>query len=309
MFGLEKIQENPGIVNFILRSDYIDEFLSDEYKSKGEREKSLLKYEINEKFNEKVAGEFFSEEEWICFLKDGFLGVLRMKCPELGQNEVFNFLISLNCAIQELETELQGKSYTEVLASIQTRLGDKDSNDSNVWKAVKLCYDKYTFWVSDKSTGNGGKREEYLKFLELKSKGKVLSEDGQEQKSEADIIVEEFLKVRGFLTLEECLQIYGVSNLKTLEELLEFCRVEEQEGYKVPNQEGGTNYTCLDELMWLYYKIKGSCEKEHTATEVVEGIRDIGEFAVEDALNAFTGAKTNNNNSSRHNNNVPAIGE
>lgn len=137
--------------------------------------------EIMQKIDTKLSrGKDFSEEEWECFLNEGFLGVLRMRAPELQENKLFKFHCKLNSTIEELEEKFQERPYSEVLQEIKAHikggmkdhLDKRDYEDYIIWKAIFLKYDEDYFWVMDKENGTGGIREEYVNYLRMLSKEK-----------------------------------------------------------------------------------------------------------------------------------------
>lgn len=77
--------------------NYMESGISPIRLAKGHAEK-IFEERINleELWNANVQGKYFSEEEWNCLLKDGFLGVLRMRRPELEDSKAFNFCLQVD---------------------------------------------------------------------------------------------------------------------------------------------------------------------------------------------------------------------
>lgn len=179
---------------------HLDEFLSEKYKSLGRLEKRLLFKEIGEKFESHVhSGNDFSDEEGKCLLSDGLLGVLRMRCPELEQNEVFSFLVKLNNTIQNLETKFVGHPYSDIKTEIQTHLQDINSDDYNIWKAIQLNYTQNLNWIGDIETGKGGNRATFIKAIEQTLDKRSLLQQKEEELSSLEAeakVYDEELKSR-----------------------------------------------------------------------------------------------------------------
>jgi len=282
--NFETLQINPGIISFMLRGNKFDEFLSDDYKSKNRIEKNKLQHEFEEKFNTNIAnGEKLTDSEVEFFLIKGFLGLLEMRCPDLQKNEVFVFLNKMINVIEKLETESLDKSYEEIISSIHINLLNQDSPDFNLWNAINLNYTENPFWVADKSTGLGGLREEYIEFLKIHSNEKTEYSENNYNGSISNLI-NEFLNQRGFETLTQCFEAYGLPDLKNIDDFLEFCKLKDLNGYEMSDI-GNNN---LDALMLLYYKIKEIPEHEHSISEIFEGIQDSREGDITSALNELT---------------------
>ena len=90
----------------IIIRNQLPQFLSTRYKELSRLKQLSLYREIEKKFNETVRSSDFSDAEGECLLSEGLLGVLRMRYPEIEQNEIFNFYVKLNNTIQDLETRL-----------------------------------------------------------------------------------------------------------------------------------------------------------------------------------------------------------
>ncbi len=163
-FRVEELSITPGIILFT--NDVLSEFLSENYKSLDEWDQMDVVDAIQNNFDETVKGIDFSDAEGDCLLSEGLLGVLRMRYPEIEQNEVFNFYIKLNNAIQDLETRLQGHPYSDITNEIQAHLENESAEDYNIWQAINLTYTENFLWIGDSATGKGGIREEFLHDLE-----------------------------------------------------------------------------------------------------------------------------------------------
>ena len=164
-FTVEELSIIPGII-YYFTSDILSEFLSENYKSLDERDQMNMVDSIQDKFAETVERIDFSDDEGDCLLTEGLLGVLKMKYPEIEQNEVFNFYVKLNNTIQNLETRLQGRPYFDIMNEIQAHLKDESLEDYNIWQAIYLNYTENPFWLKDRVTGKGGVREKFLHDLE-----------------------------------------------------------------------------------------------------------------------------------------------
>lgn len=163
-FTVEELSISPGIILFT--NDVLSEFLSENYKSLDEWDQMDVVDAIQNSFDGTVKGIDFSDAEGDCLLSEGLLGVLRMRYPEIAQNEVFNFYIKLNNTIQDLETRLQGHPYSDIINEIQAHLEDENAEDYNIWQAIHSNYTENFFWIGNSATGKGGVREAFLHDLE-----------------------------------------------------------------------------------------------------------------------------------------------
>ena len=194
-FTVEELSISPGIILFT--NDVLNEFLSENYKSLDEWDQMDAVDAIQNNFDETVKGIDFSDTEGDCLLSEGLLGILRMRYPEIEQNEVFNFYIKLNNTIQDLETRLQGHPYSDIINEIQDHLKDESAEDYNIWQAMHSNYNENFFWIGDSATGKGGVREEFLHDLEkmqqLSIKQHTSSEIGKAVSSVKQLDVESAL--------------------------------------------------------------------------------------------------------------------
>ncbi len=163
-FSVEVLDINPGVI------DYARDYLIKDFEEEGKYDAYDKMFEIENAWNNMVSGEDFSDEEWEVFLSEGFLGILAKRCPELQQNEVFNFYVRIDKMVRDLEKSFKGKPYSEILTEIQAKLTDENSNDYKIWQAIQGLYTKDFMWVSDTETGKGGQRDDYVHYLELEER-------------------------------------------------------------------------------------------------------------------------------------------
>ena len=158
-FSTEEL-ETMGVGIMIGLSMKLKDFI-DTTVDKDELE--LMPYYISEKYNEIIGTKDFSKEEWECLLKDGFLGLLKMNCPEYKNNEIINFYIELSKTIEELEKKFTGKNFDEIVKEINSHVANDKTEEHGIWRAIQDIYIDNPLlygWVMD--NGKGGNRIEYL---------------------------------------------------------------------------------------------------------------------------------------------------
>ena len=138
---------------------------------------------LEELWNANVQGKYFSEEEWNCLLKDGFLGVLRMRCPELEDSKAFNFCLQVDQKIKELEQKYREKPHSEIIKEIESHAINENADNRILWEFLKKIYTR------DLVLGeNSEQRKKYMKFLDISRQQEIDSERQDEFVEDMELI-------------------------------------------------------------------------------------------------------------------------
>lgn len=145
---------------------YAQEFFGDSYHDK---------FNMQKLWKEKIRSRNFSEEEWKCLLKDGFLGVLEMNYPELKDNPTFVFCKNVVNRVNELEEKHHGHPFSELLGDVQSHVdASQGEDDKKIWKCIKDAYGDFLV-LGEKSSN----RQSFHNFYEMKLKQERSREDDE----------------------------------------------------------------------------------------------------------------------------------